>query len=252
MPNKADTYMYDYAKQIRPPHDVGITDKGTWDQVGKNIQGLESYFQVLSKGGGKASKVAASARNGGMGNRYFVPAMGNCSNEKPRYIYMDHVPTKRSAQSFIFSEEVGFIPGLTNNVLQAMDPDNIVNAVSGEAPECVEVELTQVNSIGQPIGAEKRWVSESDARDIDACWFSSGTNKYADDKHKTCKDSFANISDTRNMALTAAEVPEPSIADSVPSTVDTVSISMDTLEILYVMMLSGVGLYALHRMSSII
>lgn len=246
----ADTSMYNYATQINPPHKVGINDRGTWGQVGKNIKGLESYFQVLSKGGGPASKRSASAKNGGMGNRYFVEAVGKCSNGKPRNIYMDHIPTKRSAQNVVFAGDVGFVPGLTNNVLQSMDPDNIVNALSGEAPECVEVELTQVNSKGENVPATTKLVSKSDAKDIDPCWFSDGYNPDAADGRQKCTDSFANISDSYTMAHHAAAVPtdhggmdggmDQPIGNEPP---------LDTLETLYIVMLSGVGLYALHRLS---
>lgn len=251
----ADTKMYEYAKQINPPDTVGINDRGTWKQVGKNINGLESYFQVLSKGGGKASKQSVSAKSGGMGNRYFVPAVGKCGNGENRNIYMDHIPTKRSAQRSIFKNEVGFVPGLTNNVLQAMDPDNIVNALSGSAPDCVEVNLTQVNSKGENVPATSKWVSKSDAADIDACWFSKGNNPHAASEEQKCTDGFANISDSYNMARHAAPVVPTDdsmvgdITGSEPAYPIGDELPLDTLETLYVAMLSGVGLYALHRLS---
>lgn len=248
--------MYDYTKKIIPPYEMGIRDRGTWSQVGKNISGLESYFQVLSKGGGAASRV-----NGGMGNRYFVKAVGKCKGEgdvdgPQRYIYMDHIPTKRSAQSAIFGEEVGIVPGLVNNVAQAMDPDNLINAVSGGVPECVEVDLSQVNSMGESIGHTPKYVSRSDAKDIDACWFRDRKNIHANSEKQTCRDSFANISDNHTVVRNAAEVPSdlgnmlvPTLSHQPENTQDTQD-TLDTLETLYIAMLSGVGLYALHKLSS--
>jgi hypothetical protein len=245
--------MYDYTEKIHPPTGsvMGIKEKGTWPQVGKNINGLESYFQILSKGGGKASKV-----NGGMGNRYFVKAVGKCKGKgkqagPQRYIYMDHIPTERSAQQAIFGEEVGIVPGLTNNVAQAMDPDNIINAVSGGVPECVKVSLSQVNSKGKYIGHTSKWVSKSDAGDIDACWFNEKHNPHAAKEKRQCIDSFANISDSHNIAHNAAEVPSDlgGMFDIPNPSVQHMD-SLDTLETIYIAMLSGVGLYALHMLSS--
>ena len=244
----ADANMYKYTDQIHPPTGsvMRIKEKGNWGQVGKNIKGMESYFEILSKGGGKASKVG-----GGMGNRYFVPAVGKCSNDEQRHIYMDHIPTERSAQQAIFGEEVGIVPGLTNNVAQAMDPDNIINAVSGGVPECVEVNLTQVNSKGDHISASSKWVSKSDAGDIDACWFKDKNNPHAAKDKRECKDSFANISDSHNIAYNAAEVPSDlgEMVD-IPNLSTQPEHPLDTLETIYIAMLSGVGLYALHMLSS--
>lgn len=247
----ADTDMYNYAQQINPPHKVGIKDRGTWGQVGKNIKGLESYFQVLSKGGGPASKKSVSGISGGMGNRYFVKAVGKCKGGEDRHIYMDHIPTNRSAQSVIFDKEVGFVPGLTNNVMQALDPNNIINAVTNTSKvECANVSLTQVNSLGQNVPAESKWVSKFDAKGIDPCWFSDKKNTVTGE---VCKpDGFANISDGHNMSQYASPVPPLSYPTDDAQMYAQMETPLDTMETIYIAMLSGVGLYTMYRLASTI
>lgn len=258
----SDTAMYNYPAQIKSPHQVGIKDKGTWGQVGKNIQGIEQYFKILGEGGGSASKHTKTDRSGGMGNRYFVEATGKCRNveNKQRYIYMDHIPTSDTSQRLIFGNDSGLIPGLTNNVISSIDPTSIINAVSDSNPDCVKVRVTEVNSAGvQHGGNEDKWVSVNEANNIDPCWYKDGVRKYTDENDvetvgATCnRDGFANIRDNRTIADNAFVVSEPSSVNTDHAYAGTeIEAPLDSVETLYITLLSGVGLYAVYRLASVL
>jgi hypothetical protein len=255
----SDTSMYDYPAQIKSPHQVGIKDRGSWGQVGKNIQGMEQYFKVLGGGDGSASKHVKTNKAGGMGNRYFVEATGKCKNtEEQRYIYMDHIPTSTTSQRSIFGEDVGLIPGLTNNVISSIDPTSIINAVSDTNSDCVKVRVTEVNSAGvQSGGDEDKWVSITEANNIDPCWYKDGVRKYTDPAGNvttgaSCeRDGFANIQDNHTIAGNAMAISEPP-----PTTTHTYAgvddPPLDSAETIYIALLSGVGLYAAYRLAAVL
>ena len=46
---------YSYDNKIKEPKDIGISKKGEWDNVEKNIDGLNSYIDVLISGKSKAA-----------------------------------------------------------------------------------------------------------------------------------------------------------------------------------------------------
>ena len=259
--------MYNYPDQIKSASKAGIKDRGTWSQVGKNIKGMESYFKILGEGGGKASKHKKTNEMGGMGNRYFVKANGKCSTGETRHIYMDHIPTSDTSQSVIFDKQVGLIPGLTNNVLSSIDPTAIMNAVSqGSSPECVKVRLTEVNSAGKlvkPGDDDYKWMSVSEANNIDPCWYDEKKRIYKDRDEvdggdgKTCgrRDGFANIKDNHTMAEHAMDVSQENTIPLFPTDTPSTAVPsppLDSAETLYVALLSGVGLYAAYRLAIVL
>lgn len=271
MSNHSDTEMYDYPAQIKYAHELGINDRGTWSQVGRNIRGMENYFKILESGGGSASKHKKTDLGGGMGNRYFVRAKGECKNKEDRHMYMDHIPTHDTSQSAIFDKDVGLIPGLTNNVMKSLDPTNIINALSNSGPdtECVRVRLTEVNSKGEvitPGDDDFKWIAESEANEIDPCWYVGGKRTYikADDsvftdENDKCarKDGFANIKDNHTIAKYATDISDGnnmSFPENVRSTeyASVDNSQLDSIETTYIALLSGIGLYAAFRLSTVL
>jgi hypothetical protein len=72
---------YPYYKNIKTPAEIGMSDKGSLNQMGKDIDGLISYVNLLVSGNSKAS-----ATGGPLGNKFFLKtgaqcaAIDNCSN----------------------------------------------------------------------------------------------------------------------------------------------------------------------------
>ena len=94
--NKLLGPTYPYYKNIKTPSQIGMSDKGTLKQMGKDIDGLIQYVQLLVSG-----KSSASASGGPLGNKFFLQtgakcaAIDTCTNKKDpstcqqtdRYIY---------------------------------------------------------------------------------------------------------------------------------------------------------------------
>ena len=59
--------LYDYHKNIKSPSEMGLSSKGTINQMGKNVIGLIDYVQILVTGSGKASKTGKP-----LGNKFFI------------------------------------------------------------------------------------------------------------------------------------------------------------------------------------
>ena len=126
---------YLYYKNIKNPKELGMSDKGDFDTIGKDINGLISYVEVLVTGTSNASKTG-----GPLGNKFFLPtgakcaAMNKCSNKNDpttcekvvRYIYVDNVPAGNipfisQGLGTNFSQFKGLIPGTMSN-LNVLNP----------------------------------------------------------------------------------------------------------------------------------
>jgi hypothetical protein len=96
---------YDYAKNIRSPSEIGMSDKGTIPQLGRNVNGFMAYQELLVSG-----KSKASVTNQPLGNKFFVNTGAQCNakdtctkddsgietcSETNRYIYINNVPSGR-------------------------------------------------------------------------------------------------------------------------------------------------------------
>jgi len=58
---------YDYVKQIKTPSELKMSEKGTFDALGKNVSGMMSYVDLLVTGKSKASKTGQP-----LGNKFFL------------------------------------------------------------------------------------------------------------------------------------------------------------------------------------
>ena len=91
---------YPYYKNIKTPSQIGMSDKGTLQALGADINGLVQYVQVLVTGNSEASTTG-----GPLGNKFFLQtgakclATDNCTNKNDsstcqqtdRYIYVNNV-----------------------------------------------------------------------------------------------------------------------------------------------------------------
>ena len=92
---------YPYYKNIKAPSDIGMSDKGTIQQMAKNVEGLIEYVELLVTGDSKASATGKP-----LGNKFFLKTGGKCAaidscsdpndastcEKVDRYIYVDNVP----------------------------------------------------------------------------------------------------------------------------------------------------------------
>ncbi len=92
---------YPYYKNIKTPSDIGMSDRGTIQQMAKDINGLIQYVELLVTGDSKASATGQP-----LGNKFFLKTGAKCaaidsctdSNDPStcqkvdRYIYVNNVP----------------------------------------------------------------------------------------------------------------------------------------------------------------
>ena len=133
---------YPYYKNIKSPREIGMGDDGSIQQMGKDINGLIQYVQLLVTGNS-----TASATGGPLGNKFFLQTGAKCAATNAdgklvdRYIYVNNVPEGNipfisSGMGVNFSEFKGLIPGAMGN-LNVLNPFGIMRSfLSGSNPPC--------------------------------------------------------------------------------------------------------------------
>jgi hypothetical protein len=180
--------QYPYWSQIKSPGELGMSGDGNLEALGRDINGLIQYVEVLVTGGG------ASKTGGPLGNKYFLDTGGKCadvtdnsckdkdssctSNLKKRFIYINNVPTGNipfisSGMGTNFSEFRGLIPGTMQN-LNVLNPEGIISAfTTGITPPCTAVTLQTIDS-NDNVGSDTKYIALADIRQMDACSFDGG------------------------------------------------------------------------------
>ena len=80
---------YPYYKYIKTPSEIGMTDEGSLKALGKDIDGLTSYVELLVSGQGNASATGQP-----LGNKFFLQTGGKCRDKATgqdvdRFIYIN-------------------------------------------------------------------------------------------------------------------------------------------------------------------
>jgi hypothetical protein len=185
---------YPYYKNIKTPNEIGMSNKGTIQQIGKNIDGLISYVEVLVSG-----KSKASATGKPLGNKFFLKTGAKCVDNKTnkdmdRYIYINNVPQGNipfisSGLGVNFSEFKGLIPGTMGN-LNALNPFSIMQSfLAGSKPPCQQVTLETIDANNRR-SAESHYVTLVDLKNMDPCSFQNKINPITKQK---CRETFENI-----------------------------------------------------------
>lgn len=217
---------YPYYKYINTPAKIGMSSKGSLSALGKDIDGLKDYLEVLVSGGGKAS-----ATGNPLGNKFFIKTPGKCKDKATnevvdRYIYINNVPTGNipfisSAAGTDFKEFKGLIPGIMSN-LNVFDPKEIFQAfLSGSHPDCQQITMETID-IHNNKSTETNYVTLTDIQNMDPCLFSNNKNPVT---NANCNETFANFNDN---SYTIFKKPT------------------DTLAQIYFTSLSLLGLYMLY------
>ena len=138
-----DEYSYD--NKIKKPSDIGISKKGEWNYVEKNIVGLNSYVDALISG-----KSRAVVGGEPLGDKKFVDTGIKCKDsddvEHDRYFYVNNVPHSKSMGGLIpaavskFGEfdvnEIGEIFSSSEdnekNICSACESHKLYNAITDD------------------------------------------------------------------------------------------------------------------------
>jgi len=226
---------YPYYKNIKTPSEIGMSDKGTLQQMGKNINGLIQYVEVLVSG-----KSGASTTGGPLGNKFFLKtgakcaAIDNCTDKNDastceqtdRFIYVDNVPAGNipfisGGLGVNFSEFKGLIPGAMGN-LNVLNPFAIMRAfLSGSTPPCQQITMQTID-VNNNKSSESHYVTLADIQNMDPCIFPNGKNPVTGDN---CRETFKT-----GVSANAS----PLMSD-------------DPIDQIYFASLAGVGIYILYR-----
>jgi hypothetical protein len=217
---------YPYYKNIKTPSELGMSSKGSMSAVGKDINGLIAYVELLVAG-----KSKASSTGGPLGNKFFLKTGAKCM-DKPnnqqvdRYIYVNNMPNGNipfisSGMGTNFEDFKGLIPGAMGN-LNVLNPFAIMQAfLSGSTPSCQEITMETVD-INNNTSSETHYVTTVDIKNMDPCSFQNGSNPV---NNKKCKESFNTDTDNET--------------DSLPT---------DPIVQLYFLGLAFIGLYLLSKL----
>jgi len=194
---------YPYYKNIKTPSEIGMSDKGTIQQMGKNIDGLIEYVELLVSGNSRASATGKP-----LGNKFFLKTGGKCAaidscsdpndvstcEKVDRYIYVDNVPEGNipfisSGLGVNFSEFKGLIPGAMGN-LNVLNPFAILRAfLSGSNPPCQTITMQTITS-DNVRSSESHYITLTDITNMDPCIFPDKKNPVTGQK---CRETFQNL-----------------------------------------------------------
>ena len=187
----AKVETYPYSKNIRPPKSLYMGTSGSLPQLGRNLDGLVDYVEVLITGKG------ASATGRPLGNKYFMKTGAKCKDEKtkkdvPRYLYINNVPEggipmMPSVMGIEMKSFRGLIPGAISN-MEALNPMAIMSAfTTGSTPACQAITMETIDTNNRT-GSDTQFVANADIKDINPCsWGSRGTNPVTGEK---CSEGF--------------------------------------------------------------
>lgn len=199
---------YPYYKNIRTPSQLGMSDRGTLQALGNNIDGLINYVEILVSGTGRASATGQP-----LGNKFFLNTGAKCKNvdtgkQEDRYIYINNVPQGNipflsSGLGVNFTSFRGLVPGTMSN-LNVLNPFNIMRAfLAGSTPDCQEITLQTID-VNNNKSTETHFVTLFDIRGMDPCEFQDNKNPITGVK---CRETFNNLSPA-NVADDSVALPD--------------------------------------------
>jgi hypothetical protein len=192
---------------------MGMSGAGNLTQLGKDIDGLINYVEILVSGGGKASATGKP-----LGNKFFLKTGGKCRDKQTnqdvdRYIYINNVPAGNipfisSGIGVNFSEFKGLIPGTISN-LNAFNPMEMFQAfLSGSKPDCQELKMETIDIYNNK-STESHFVTLVDIQNMDPCSFQNKTNPVTKSQ---CRETFTNLLNNDNQIDQYYKIPRDPIS----------------------------------------
>jgi len=171
---------YPYWKNIKSPTDLGMSDRGTIQQMATNIGGLIGYVELIASGSGSASRTGRP-----LGNKFFLQTGGKCvdiatNQDADRYIYISNVPDGTipfisSGMGISFKDLKGLIPGVLSD-LNALNPFAIMGSfMAGSKPQCQSITMQTIDN-NNVVDKETHFVALADIANITPCEFPNRKN----------------------------------------------------------------------------
>lgn len=165
---------YKYYEHIKTPEELGMSDSGTISALGKDINGIINYVELLVTGRGDANK---SKGGRPLGDRFFLKTGGQCKDQATgklvdRHMYIDNVPDGSipfvsSGIGYKFTTFEGLIPGILSDI-DKINPMDMFKAFSQDSePPCREITLETIGKDGS-VGSETRFLPLDEIAVIEA------------------------------------------------------------------------------------
>ena len=217
---------YPYWKNIKDPTQIGMSDNGSLSTLGKDIDGLVNYVELLVTGSGNASVTGRP-----LGNKFFLKTGGKCvdtitGEDVDRYIYINNVPQGNipfisSGMGKNFSDFKGLIPGVVSD-LNVLNPFAIMQSfLSGSKPPCQAITMQTIDVNNIP-SMETHFVTTTDIKNTDPCSFPNRINPV---NGKVCSEAF--------QPMVTASSSSPSLPDDPIVQLYFASLSILTIYIFY-------------------
>ena len=169
---------YPYSNFIKTPEQLGSSTRGTFDALGKDVNALSSYVNVLVSGNSNAHVGGI----GPLGNKYFMDTGAKCTDtngaEQPRYVYINNIPDGNipfisSAMGNTMSSFKGLVPGALGSA-SYINPLKLFSAFSADT-NCQQITM-DTRDIQNRTGQESKYVTNEDIASYNSCWFSDKKN----------------------------------------------------------------------------
>ena len=186
-------HNYPYSKYIKAPEKLGSSSKA--NALGKNVNVLGEYVQVLVTGKTKAQDVSP------LGNKYFMNTGGTCKDingtTQSRFVFINNIPDGTipfisSGMGVQLTSFKGLVPGVLGN-LTYLNPFKIFSAFDKETT-CQKIKMP-VRDINNATGEEEQYVCDSDISEYNPCWFSNNRNPITNEK---CPETSSNKNNKKN------------------------------------------------------
>lgn len=174
---------YDYTRRVKGPYQMGMSPRGTWAQLGKNINGLLGYMTLMVSGscdGPLDVGKCASTIGRPLGNKFFVDTPLKCTDKDSRKkvkrsLYINNVPDGSipfitEISNVRFSEMKGLLPGIMSNVAQINPLQILLSFVSGPTSTCQKITMETIDAEDRR-GVETAYVLNKDIELMNPDWF---------------------------------------------------------------------------------
>jgi hypothetical protein len=267
---------YNYARHIRTPDELGMTDEGGFGKLADNVRGILGYIDVLVSGQCKIGSCASttgrnpdgtqgSTYQGPLGNKFFLPTVAECKDKATqkmvtRSIYINNVPdgsiplVSNLDSNVSFSSFKGLMPGMLSNIAQIRPTQILMAFVNGKDPLCqtVVLETVDTNNVST---LQSAYLINSDINIMPNRWFPSSHPKsnydlrepftgYAD-----ATGASAAGSDASAAGASAAGASAAGASAAGADATDYSKMPNDTGIQIYYSMLGLLGLYILLRLT---
>ena len=156
---------YPYHKYIKSPAELGSSSAGNLTALGKDINAMKSYVDVLVSGDSRGHVGGIKA----LGNKYFMKTGATCNapnGKQDRYIFFNNIPDGTLAGK-------GLVPGTMENITY-INPLKLFTAFS-QGTSCQQITM-ETRDIKNATSTESKYVLNDDISSYNPCWFKNKKN----------------------------------------------------------------------------